>query len=620
MRKESADTLVEGAHGCRLAIDPATMAGMYAIAGNDRPGWTFDPLAYLRFTDREGRDVPWTLESVGAGSGGPATVEARVSAGANRYRLSSGLDSATGELLLELSPLAEPDPIGAVAFPGPFLPVDGVVTQLVLPLLRTNGAIHRPCASDHWVATVAVATHSGLNMPFWGLGAGDQGLLAIVDTPDDATLDIVKVIHEALRVGPVWRSSLGRLRYPRRLRLAALTEDSYVAMALAYRRHVQREGRFRSLAEKIEERPGVAQVVGGPYFSLGYLPFSERKFRQVVAGLREIGYTNGLIGPIDHIQWASGEWLNDYQPFIHAPHFAGIAADHGFAAFSWLYLEDILRWDPYFDSEWLLRREDGETVEGWFNRDYEYFQLCTRVLLEQHRQLKDRVARFDALHFDTTTAKDLTECWHPEHPMTRTQDREARRARLEEVAGWNSVIGSEAGSDWAFDVMDFCSNNPRADLSIAMPVLFVHVPLLGLVYHDAIVSYCWEYDPYNPSYLGGDWSRQKLLFDAMAGNPPTVSPVFGYFPVIRRPAPPVSSHWVMWEDAQTQRLLRDALPVAQLHGRTAHTPMIDHELLSEDGLVSRTTYADGTDVLVNRSEHPWDDGQATIGALDYRVS
>ena len=60
--------------------------------------------------------------------------------------------------------------------------------------------------------------------------------------------------------------------------------------------------------------------------------------------------------------------------------------------------------------------------------------------------------------------------------------------------------------------------------------------------------------------------------------------------------------------------------MAQLHGRTAHTPLTGHELLTDDGLISRTTYADGTEVLVNRSEGDWDDGHTAIAALDYRVS
>jgi hypothetical protein len=237
------------------------------------------------------------------------------------------------------------------------------------------------------------------------------------------------------------------------------------------------------------------------------------------------------------------------------------------------------------------------------------------VLLEQHRQLKEEITRFDAHHFDTTTSKELIECWHPDHPMSRTDDRESRRARLAEVASWGPLIGSEAGYDWAFDVMDFCSSNPRADMETGMPVPVTHIPLLGLVYHDAIVSYCWEYDPYNKSYLGGDWSRDKILYDLMAGNPPTVAPIFGYFPIIRRPPPPVESRWVTWEDPETQRLLREALPAAQLHGRTAHVPMTGHTLLDTAGTAHRTVYADGTTVAVNFGQEPivLEDGSALAG-------
>jgi hypothetical protein len=613
------DSITIGGPAGTLIVDPATLAGEFRLPGTEGGRWRFDPLAHLRVSDPAGNPVHWQVEEIGPVPGSEFAVEARMRASANTYRLAVGLDSATGDLLLEIAPLAEPETIGRIAFPGPLVPVDDDISLLSLPLIRTNGVMTEPSPNDHWATTIVIGAHSGLNMPFWGMAAATHSLVGIIETPDDAHLQLVKTVRQPLLVEPDWQSSLGYLRYPRRLRMVLLADASYVSMALAYRQYVQRTGQFRSLAEKIDARPGVQQVIGGPYFSMGYLPLSERKFRQVVIGLREIGYTNGIIGPIDHIQWDSGEWLNDYQPFIHAPHFSGIAAEQGFVAFCWLYLEDILRWDPYFDPEWLLTGKDGNPVEGWFNRDYEYAQICTRVLLEQHTQLRDRISSFDALHFDTTTAKDLVECWHPDHPMTRSQDRESRHARLAEVASWNPIIGAEAGYDWAFDVMDFCSNNPRADLSIHLPGSFSHIPLLGLVYHDSIVSYCWEYDPYNPSYLGGDWSRQKLLYDAMAGNPPTVAPVFGYFPVISRPAPPVASKWVMWEDEQTQRLLRDALPIAQLHGKTAHQPMINHERLSTDGAITRTVYADGTTVLVNQGEEPWSDAGTTVPAHDYRI-
>lgn len=614
------EPIVVGNDRARLVLDPRDFSGHLSLVGEAGTGWTFAPLGHLRVSDASGEPAAWNVVAVSRIAHGEGGLEMTIATLGNTYRASVWLERESDEVVFALEPVTEPERIGSIHFPGPLLPGDGPVTRLALPRMRTNGLVHEPAAADHWTHQMNVASHSGLNMPFWGLGAAGQGVLAVLETPDDAELTIEKSIRKPLEVSPTWTSSLGKLRYRRELRCRMVSEDSYVVIAKAYRQYVMSRGRFKSLAEKIEERPIVQQVIGGPYFSLGYLPFSERKFRQVVHGLREIGYTNGIIGPIDHIQWSSGAWLNDYQPFIHAPHFAGIAAESGFAAFAWLYLEDILRWDEYFDPAWLLKRENGDAVEGWFNRDYEYRHLCTRVLLEQHRRLRDRMTEFEALHFDTTTAKDLAECWDPAHPMSKSDDREARRARLKEVAGWNILVGSEAGYDWAFDVYDFCSSNPRAALETGMPVPFDHAPLLGLVYHDAIVSYCWEYDPYNPSYLSGDWSREKVLFDAMAGNPPTVAPVFGYFPVIRRPAPPVESRWVMWEDPATQRLLREALPIAQLHGRTAHMEMIDHARIDDAGSATRTVYADGTTVLVNFGPEAVDPGAGkTLPAGSYRI-
>ena len=582
--------------------------------------WHFDVTRHLRAlgVDGDALDCRVIKDSLRTDEG--EGLSGVVQIGDNTYRISIMLDAGASEVVFGLEPISEVHGIGSIVFPGPLLPLAGSVDQVVLPMMLTNGVVHRSAPDDHWTHSFNVASHSGLNMPFWGLQAGTASALVMLETADDVTLTLEKSVREPLEVATTWTASLGSLRYARRVRLALLDGGGYVAIAKAYRRYVQRQGHFKTLAQKIDERPSVQQVIGGPYFSLGYLPFSERKFRQITRGLRDIGYTNGIIGPIDHIQWDSGEWLNDYQPFIKAPHFGKIAADEGFAAFSWLYMEDILTWDRYYDPEMVVRTQDGGMIEGWFNRDYEYQLICAKVLKEKHAQLRDEIVKFDALHFDTTTSKALNECWHPDHPMSKSEDRESRRARLAEVASWGRLIGSESGYDWAFDVYDFCSSNPRRAMETKLPVPADHVPLLGLVYHESVVSYCWEYDPYNKSYFGVDWSEDKLLYDVMAGNPPTIAPIFGYFPVIRRPAPPVESRWVTWEDPTTQKLLRDALPVAQLHGRTAHVEMTDHTFLDEQRTISRTVYADGTDVVVNTGQSSFEEGGTQVAARSYRIA
>ena len=600
------------APGVVLTVDPDSLRGSIEDpAGANR--WTFDGVDAIGQYDGAPR-----LESYDRLERG-CRAQMRIGQLVVAVEITLAADPAT--VTFSVAPLSDAALSAPLRYPPPLRPTGAPVVELALPIKTTTGIAYYPSADDQvdFTFDVAGGNTTGLSMPFWSTSTTGGGLLGTLDDPDDVDLTITSSAGTGVDVGIGWRGSLGTLRYPRRVSFTLLEEPGYVTAALAYRRAVIAEGRFRSLADKIEERPVVRQIIGAPYFSTGYLPFSRRKLDQILAGLRDIGYRAGLLGPIDFLQWEAGPWLNDYQPFISSPEFAAPIGEAGFTPFAWFYLEDILDFDPSYDPAMLAVDRDGTVAQGWVNRDFRYARVCDATIAETGRRLKDRASTFAALHFDTTTCKELMECWSPDHPMTRSADRKARRAWLDEVAGWGHLIGSEGGCDWAFDVMDFCSNNPRRDLQTNFPAPARHVPLQGLVYHDSIVSYCWEYDPYNKSYWGGDWSRAKILYDVMCGNPPTVSPVFGYFPVIGAGEGPVASSWVTWEDPETQRLLRAALPAARLHEKTALQPMLSHAYLDDERTVSRTTYADGTEVVVNAGETPFDDGDLSLTGWSYRI-
>ncbi|MGW5365177.1 hypothetical protein [Actinopolymorpha pittospori] len=602
------------APGVVLSVDPGTLGGsIESPSGSNR--WTF---AGVESIAAEGSDGPVRLESCESLERGCRAV---LRLGAVVVSVEITLADTPSTVTFTLTPLTDAEVATPLRYPPPLRPADARVVELALPIKTTNGIAYHPAPGDELDFTFDAAggNTTGLSMPFWSTSTAGGGLLSTFVDQDDVELTVTSDTDTGVDVAVGWRGSLGTLRYPRRVNHTLLEEPGYVAAALTYRRAVVAAGRFRSLADKIAERPVVGRIIGAPYFSTGYLPFSRRKLLQVLTGLRDIGYRSGLLGPIDFLQWDAGPWLNDYQPFISAPEFAAPITEAGFTPFAWFYLEDILDFDPSYDPAMLALDRDGSVPQGWVNRDYRYARVCDAVLAEHGRRLRERAGTFAALHFDTTTCKALSECWSPEHPMSRSADREARRAWLGEVAGWGHLIGSEGGCDWAFDVMDFCSNNPRRGVQTNFPARARHIPLQGLVYHDSIVSYGWEYDPYNKSYWGGDWSRVKILDDVMCGNPPTVSPVLGYFPVIGAGEGAVASSWVTWEDPETQRLLREALPVARLHGQTALHPMLSHAYLDDAGTVSRTTYADGTEVVVNAGEKPFDDGGASLAGSSYRI-
>jgi hypothetical protein len=61
------------------------------------------------------------------------------------------------------------------------------------------------------------------------------------------------------------------------------------------------------------------------------------------------------------------------------------------------------------------------------------------------------------------------------------------------------------------------------------------------------------------------------------------------------------------------------LPAARLHEKTALQPMLSHAYLDDERTVSRTTYADGTEVVVNAGETPFDNGDLSLTGWSYRI-
>ena len=78
---------------------------------------------------------------------------------------------------------------------------------------------------------------------------------------------------------------------------------------------------------------------------------------------------------------------------------------------------------------------------------------------------------------------------------------------------------------------------------------------------------------------------------------------------------------IRFEDPEVQLALKLAKPVADLHRKIGKLEMVDFEILSDDGCVQRSVFADGTSVVANfsnflRSER---DDMMPLGAQSWRV-
>jgi hypothetical protein len=102
------------------------------------------------------------------------------------------------------------------------------------------------------------------------------------------------------------------------------------------------------------------------------------------------------------------------------------------------------------------------------------------------------------------------------------------------------------------------------------------IPLFYLVYHDCVVGY-WQHG----TPFGREDHANHVLHDLLCGQPSSWSIVYE-----------------QWNDLKP--LIKQTCDLlGRLHERTAHHPLLDHQILTADCMVQKSTFGDGTAVWVN---------------------
>jgi hypothetical protein len=263
---------------------------------------------------------------------------------------------------------------------------------------------------------------------------------------------------------------------------------------------------------------------------------------------------------------------------------------------------------------WRVKAKDGEMIPCAVICDSKALPYA-RARIAKDLQAKPFTARF----IDTTVAAPWFECYHPDHPMTRTQSRQHKMALLKLIGEFGLVCGSETGHEASVPFCDYfegmLSLGPYRVPDSGRNMLQVwdevperlakyqvgeayRLPLWELVYHDCVVAQ-WYWGDYN-NKLPKVW-RKRDLFNALYGTPPMY--LFD---------------GAQWEakKAQFAASYQVAAPVARA---TGYHEMTDHQILTPDRTVQRTVFANGVTVTVNFGERPYrlPDG-SEIPALDVR--
>lgn len=501
----------------------------------------------------------------------------------------------------------------AVAFPGPIVTSAGQL--LILPV---NQGISYP-VDDATLPPMDYHLYGGhgLCMAWWGVTDLTAGLMAIVETPDDAHVGIPR-IDGLLTLAPRWVSQKGQFGYPRRLRFVVFDTGGYVAMCKRYRRYAQEIGLFCTLGQKRARNPHVDLLIGAVnVWNWDQDPVALCREMQEL-GIRRILWSNRArpqqIEALNQMGVLTSRY-DIYQDVMDPANFPKLRGVHP-------------DWPTEAWPQDIMLDARGNWVRGWQVRgkDDQWYPcgvLCDMRAIDYARK---RILPELATHpyrcrfIDTTTASPWRECYHPDHPLTRSESKKWKMELLRFVSEeCGLVTGSETGHDAAVPYVHYfegmMSLGPyrvpdagRNMLQIWEEVPervakfqtghYYRLPLWELVYHDCVVAH-WYWGDYN-NKLPALWDRRDL-WNALYGTPPM-------FMFTRQ----------FWQ-ANKERFVKSyqtATPVARA---TGYVEMTSHRWLTPDRAVQQTEFANGVRVTVNFGDQPYvmEDGYR-LEPLGYR--
>jgi len=504
----------------------------------------------------------------------------------------------------------------ALRYPHPFVTDSG--TYLVVPM---NEGISYP-VDDATVETrrlIAYGGH-GICMPFWGATNGQDGYMALLETPDDAAIRIARTDGK-LHIAPEWESQKGKFGYARTLRYVFFNEGGHVAMCKRYRSHARQVGLLKTLEQKRAENPNVDLLIGAVNVWCW-----EKDALSIVHDMRLHG--------IDRILWS-----HRGSPDV----IKAMNQTRGVLTSRYDIYQDLM--DPkvveeqlrHLHPDWtqaawpddIMIDANGDWRKGWRVRGkdgqmYPCAVLCDRQAVKYARQ---RVGAELETHpyrcrfIDTTTASPWRECYDPDHPMTRGESRHWKMELLRYMSDeMHLVTGSETGHDAAVPFVHYfegmlslgpyrvpdagrqmrkiCDEVPERVAKYQLGHKY-RLPLWELVYHDCVVAQ-WYWGDYN-NKLPKLWDRRDLL-NALYGTPP----MFMF-------------NGEIWRQNR-DRFVKSYQTTAPVARATGYAEMLAHRWLTPDHAVQQTRFANGVTVTVNFGEKPHTlaDG-TTLEPLAHRV-
>jgi len=563
----------------------------------------------------------WNQQSLGADVVVKKATAAKDRIDLEFFHMTSGLD-VTATLQLDadrpeftVTLSADGEMPTTLTFPQPFAGVPG--DYLVVPM---NEGISYP-VDDPAISPMRLIAYGGhgICMAFWGLTDGAKGQMAILETPDDASIRIERV-EKRLVIAPSWEAQRSQFGYARRVRYVFFADGGHVAMAKRYRAYAQQIGIFKSLEEKRRLNPNVDRLLGAVNVWCWDKDAVAIVKELQAAGIRQILWSNRQEAAGLAAMNALGVLTSRYDIYqdvmdpANFPRLRNIHADWTTAAWP----KDI------------ITDRQGQWIKGWGVTAKDGTMLNCGVICDKRAldYARERVPAELATHpyfgrfIDTTTAAPWHECYNAEHPMTRTESKQWKMELLRYMSEDNRLVtGCETGHDAAVPYLHFLegmmSLGPYRvpDSGRGMQKIWDEVPervakfqlghdyrlpLFELVFHDCVVSY-WYWGDYN-NKLPALWDKRDL-FNVLYGVPPM-------FMFDRK-------QWAE-KKARFVQSYENTCPIVR---KVATAEMTDHRFLTPDRSVQQTRFANGIEITVNFGATSYAlPGGGTVAPMRYRVA
>jgi hypothetical protein len=512
------------------------------------------------------------------------------------------LETSENELVFKIVPIEKQVSVKECRWPKAFSPDSFDYT--VVPFMQ-GMLLPKDWSKKVWLYDRSTYSR-GLYMPWWGHMKANSAVLLILETPVDAGCDFGHQKNGPTHIAPKWVHSLGSFQYTRQVRMCFFNQGNYVKLAKRYRKYVIENGHFTSLHEKIARTPFVARLIGSPilhtsilYHTVKESSFYDKEnpqnnhrlttFDERVKDIKKLKQ-KGIEHLYIHLDgWGFRGYDNlhpDYlPPCLEAGGWEGMKrlVDACKQMDYTIALHDQCR-DYYLDAlSYDLRHtkilENGKRhfEHTWAGGSQSILcpSLAPGFVKMNHQALQDHCIHVDGSYLDVFAVVPPEECYNPEHPVTRMQCLQYRALCFDIIKQLEGIVSSEEPVDWAIPYLDLVHHGPYALVPNPGkgPAMGIPIPLFNLVYHDAIVL------PWSIGQEKGGWgipdNDSGFLHGLLNGGIPYISL------------------------NQGEKAMEKVNLLCKLHKRVGLSEMINHEFLDNTYHKQRTTFADGTTVMVD---------------------